>query len=57
TDHAKARKFLDVMIEGHPEYGCFISLEKTLTNFECGQHVVRVTEPGQSCAFRSELWQ
>ena len=23
---------------GHPEYGCFISTEKTLTNFWCDKH-------------------
>jgi len=47
TDPAKARRFLDTMVEGHPEYGCFISLEKTLTNFECAPHIVKVTEPEQ----------
>lgn len=44
TDQAKARKFLDTMIKGHPEFGCFISPEKTLTNFECSPHIVKVTE-------------
>ncbi|KAH9063858.1 hypothetical protein EDB87DRAFT_1534285, partial [Lactarius vividus] len=52
TDLAKAREFLDIMIKGHPEYGCFISPEKTLTNFECYLHVVRVMEPEQKCAHK-----
>ncbi|KAL5526463.1 EST2 [Sanghuangporus sanghuang] len=34
TDMGDARHFLEVMNQGHPEYGCFISREKTLTNFE-----------------------
>lgn len=34
TELAEARRFLDVMRKGHPEYGCFISKEKTLTNFD-----------------------
>ncbi|THG96236.1 hypothetical protein EW026_g5564 [Hermanssonia centrifuga] len=33
TDLAQARKFLNVMNKGHAEYGCFISRDKTLTNF------------------------
>ncbi|KAL5504247.1 EST2 [Sanghuangporus vaninii] len=34
TDVGDARHFLEVMNQGHPEYGCFISREKTLMNFE-----------------------
>lgn len=34
TSLEKAKQFLDVMCEGHPEYGCIISKQKTLTNFE-----------------------
>jgi telomerase reverse transcriptase len=34
TSLEKAKCFLDVMNKGHPEYGCIISKEKTLTNFE-----------------------
>ncbi|KAK7690659.1 hypothetical protein QCA50_005758 [Cerrena zonata] len=34
TSPGRARKFLKVMKEGHPEYGCFISRDKTLANFE-----------------------
>ncbi|KAF7292779.1 Telomerase reverse transcriptase [Mycena indigotica] len=34
TDKAKARGFLDTMNKGHPEYGCFISADKTVTNFD-----------------------
>lgn len=32
---------------GHPEYGCFISQEKTLTNFDHGDQVHNVVDPGQ----------
>ncbi|SPO20458.1 uncharacterized protein UTRI_00858_B [Ustilago trichophora] len=34
TSKRQAKKFYDVMRKGHPEYGCFISAEKTLTNFD-----------------------
>ncbi len=30
----KAKRFYEVMRKGHPEYGCFISPEKTLANFD-----------------------
>ncbi|KAF9300418.1 hypothetical protein BGZ74_007921 [Mortierella antarctica] len=30
----KASAFLNVMAQGHPEYGCFINQHKTLTNFD-----------------------
>ncbi|CCO32796.1 telomerase reverse transcriptase [Rhizoctonia solani AG-1 IB] len=33
TDVTAARKFLSIMHQGHPEYGCIIAEEKTLTNF------------------------
>ncbi|CUA77091.1 telomerase reverse transcriptase [Rhizoctonia solani] len=33
TDIKEARKFLNIMHQGHPEYGCIIAEEKTLTNF------------------------
>lgn len=32
---------------GHPEYGCFISHEKTRTNFGFGSDPSMVTEPDQ----------
>lgn len=32
---------------GHPEYGCFISKEKTLTNFDYDYEVLNVTGPKQ----------
>ncbi|KAG7444681.1 uncharacterized protein BT62DRAFT_899516, partial [Guyanagaster necrorhizus] len=44
-----AREFLCMMNEGHPEYGCFISKEKTMTNFDYGHHVLNVTNPHQQC--------
>ncbi|KAG8870325.1 hypothetical protein FRB97_009861 [Tulasnella sp. 331] len=34
TKLSMARKFLKMMTEGHPEYGCFITPDKTLTNFD-----------------------
>ncbi|CAE6410670.1 unnamed protein product [Rhizoctonia solani] len=33
TDIQQARTFLNIMHQGHPEYGCIIAEEKTLTNF------------------------
>ncbi|KAF4597579.1 hypothetical protein EYR40_008041 [Pleurotus pulmonarius] len=45
TSLTKARKFLTMMLEGHPEYGCFISKEKTLINFDHGQMVMNVVAP------------
>lgn len=32
---------------GHPEYGCFISAEKTLINFDVKDYVVNQIYPGQ----------
>ncbi|CAG8599166.1 8741_t:CDS:2 [Ambispora leptoticha] len=37
TEKNKAVQFLDVMCEGHPEYGCFINKEKSLANFDYDQ--------------------
>lgn len=34
-------------IKGHPEYGCFISKDKTLTNFDYNAEIMNVTEPQQ----------
>ncbi|KAI5122895.1 hypothetical protein M0805_007573 [Coniferiporia weirii] len=34
TDEADARRFLETMNKGHPDYGCFIAKDKTLTNFD-----------------------
>ncbi|CDS00916.1 uncharacterized protein SPSC_02028 [Sporisorium scitamineum] len=34
TSKRTAKKFYEVMRAGHPEYGCFISPEKTLVNFD-----------------------
>lgn len=30
----KAEKFVKIMHEGHPEYGAFVSIDKTMVNFE-----------------------
>ncbi|KIK10194.1 hypothetical protein K443DRAFT_81605, partial [Laccaria amethystina LaAM-08-1] len=42
---------------GHPEYGCFISKEKTLTNFDYDSQILNVVDPLQRCklAFASLL--
>ncbi|KIJ13438.1 hypothetical protein PAXINDRAFT_81072, partial [Paxillus involutus ATCC 200175] len=56
TSLQKARSFLDVMSKGHPEYGCMISKEKTMTNFDYDSQIMNVTQPGQKCmefGFRS----
>lgn len=42
TDRESAERFLTIMHEGNPEYGCFVSSEKSLTNFEysvCGERI------------------
>lgn len=38
-----------IFCTGHPEYGCFISREKTLTNFDYDAQILNVTEPKQKC--------
>ncbi|KAG8899700.1 hypothetical protein FRB99_006494 [Tulasnella sp. 403] len=59
TKLSMALHFLDVMTQGHPEYGCFISKDKTLTNFECEKHQPLVTPPGQRdftwCGLRIDM--
>jgi len=35
------------LLSGHPEYGCFISQEKTLTNFDHSDQVYDVLDPSQ----------
>ncbi|KAG8970574.1 hypothetical protein FRC03_006703 [Tulasnella sp. 419] len=44
THKPSALKFLDAMALGHPEYGCFITPEKTLTNFETDAHQTMVVK-------------
>jgi telomerase reverse transcriptase len=40
--------FVDLaQILGHPEYGCFISQEKTLTNFDAGDGSLDLVDPSQ----------
>ncbi|TCD64911.1 hypothetical protein EIP91_003447 [Steccherinum ochraceum] len=46
TSQAKAKKFLDVMKRGHPEYGCFISKEKILSNLDA-EDLMNTVHPGQ----------
>ena len=43
--------WLATWIEGHPEYGCLISQDKTLTNFDYDAQVTNVTEPQQRRGF------
>ncbi|KAG5646942.1 hypothetical protein DXG03_001665 [Asterophora parasitica] len=47
TSRKRAFEFLKMMNEGHPEYGCFISKEKTLANFDFDDQVSNVTGPKQ----------
>jgi telomerase reverse transcriptase len=47
TNIDKARDFLRMMNEGHPEYGCFISRDKTYTNFAVDEQIMNVTMPNQ----------
>jgi hypothetical protein len=47
TNIDKARDFLRMMNEGHPEYGCFISRDKTYTNFAIDEQIMNVTMPNQ----------
>lgn len=48
TTLQKAKSFLDVMTKGHPEYGCMISREKTMTNFDYDTEIMNVTSPTQT---------
>lgn len=34
---------------GHPEYGCFISTDKTMSNFDYDDQIMNVTAPNQRC--------
>ncbi|KAL0579065.1 Telomerase reverse transcriptase, partial [Marasmius crinis-equi] len=45
THKDKARAFVGMMYKGHPEYGCFISKGKTLTNFHYDEEIMNVTGP------------
>ena len=45
TSVHKARLFLDVMNKGHPEYGCFIGKDKTLTNVDYDAQVMSLVDP------------
>ncbi|KAG2017771.1 hypothetical protein CC2G_007253 [Coprinopsis cinerea AmutBmut pab1-1] len=51
TSLKKAKAFLEMMNNGHPEYGCFISKDKTLTNFDYGTDVMNVVDPSSSKNF------
>lgn len=45
TSLEKARAFLDMMDQGHPEYGCFIAKDKTMTNFDYGFELSNRVDP------------
>ncbi|KAJ8494766.1 hypothetical protein ONZ51_g2140 [Trametes cubensis] len=44
TNHTKAVDFYDMLSAGHPEYGCFISKDKSLVNFEHPE-LVNIVDP------------
>ncbi|KAF5391483.1 hypothetical protein D9757_002434 [Collybiopsis confluens] len=48
ADAEKADQFLQVMNRGHPEYGCFVSKDKTLTNFDYDEQILNVVPPKQT---------
>jgi len=41
------------MNRGHPEYGCFIGQDKTLTNLDYDAQIMNVVEPGAKSEFVS----
>ncbi|KAF5327773.1 hypothetical protein D9619_004557 [Psilocybe cf. subviscida] len=47
TDRKLAKEFLDMMSRGHPEYGCFISSDKSLTNFDYEDQLMNTVPPGE----------
>jgi telomerase reverse transcriptase len=47
TDLGKAKDFVTVMNKGHPEYGCFLSKDKTLTSFDYDEQILNVVPPRQ----------
>ncbi|KAJ3814103.1 hypothetical protein F5876DRAFT_33727 [Lentinula aff. lateritia] len=52
ADLSKAKEFLRVMNKGHLEYGCFVSRDKTLTNFDHDEQIMSVVSPNQDCMVR-----
>ncbi|EIN09703.1 hypothetical protein PUNSTDRAFT_20563, partial [Punctularia strigosozonata HHB-11173 SS5] len=59
TDVTKARAWLAMMTKGHPEYGCFISKDKTLANFDHGPDLASTVAPLQKafpwCGYRIDM--
>jgi telomerase reverse transcriptase len=45
----------DVAFPGHPEYGCFISPDKTLTNFDHDDQLLNVVDPSQRSILCAEF--
>ena len=39
-------------LSGHPKYGCSISHDKTLTNFDHGHQIMNVMEPNQTSKYQ-----
>ncbi|KAK7463508.1 Telomerase reverse transcriptase [Stygiomarasmius scandens] len=54
-EYAEAKDFLDAMDKGHPEYGCFVSKEKTVVNFICDQ-VDNIAEHGTPGRLTGDKW-
>jgi len=54
-EYAEAKDFLDAMDKGHPEYGCFVSKEKTVVNFICDQ-VDNIAEHGTLGRLTGDKW-
>ncbi|OJT07372.1 Telomerase reverse transcriptase [Trametes pubescens] len=44
ADRSKATRFYDIVSKGHPEYGCFISKDKSLLNFDHPE-LVTIVDP------------
>ncbi|KAG9125666.1 hypothetical protein FRC07_006702 [Ceratobasidium sp. 392] len=55
TDIRVARKFLKIMHRGHPEYGCEVAEEKTLTNFADAEVQTLVLAPENELLTLSRL--
>ncbi|KAE9405113.1 hypothetical protein BT96DRAFT_357770 [Gymnopus androsaceus JB14] len=41
---------------GHPEYGCFVSRDKTVANFDFDEQVLNVIPPKQDCMASTHLY-
>ena len=48
--HSGRTPYINAFV-GHPEYGCSISQDKTLTNFEYCDAIINAVEPSQKSKF------